>query len=152
MFPKKAAILDHAARYEPALAQAFKTEMQILFYTQEIRITTGGFMKNDSIAQAVKILEELLAGLDEAYWEACNIERKDFFYDIISAVHSELSEIGKLSVQDHDLVYEPITVEFKAARAKLSRLRNMLDDFVLRSSTSSRLETLINDAVALPLR
>lgn len=109
-------------------------------------------MTNDSIAQAVKVLEGLSAGLDEAYWEASTIERKDFFYDIISAVRSELSEIGKLSVLDHDLMYEPITVEFRAARAKLSKLRKMLDEFVTRSATASRLEILINDAVSLPIR
>ena len=40
-------------------------------------------MKNDSIARAVKILEELLVGLDVAYWEASTIDRKDFFYDLI---------------------------------------------------------------------
>jgi hypothetical protein len=109
-------------------------------------------MKNDSIARAVKILEELLGGLDIAYWEASSIDRKDFFYDLICAIHSELSEIGKLSVQDHDLIYEPITAEFRAARTKLSKLRKMLDEFVLRSGTAARLETLINDAVSLPLR
>ena len=71
---------------------------------------------------------------------------------MITAVHSELSEIGKLSVQDHDLVYEPITVEFKLARAKLSKLRKSLDEFVLRSATAQRLEILIHDAISLPIR
>lgn len=102
-----------------------------------------------SIANAAKILQELLTGLDQAYWEASNIERKDFFYDIISAIHCELSEVGKLSVQDHHLDYEPITLEFRAARAKLARLRKLLDEYVHRSSTAIRLESLINDTVAL---
>jgi len=109
-------------------------------------------MTNTSIAKAVKVLEGLAAGLDVAYWEASTIDRKDFFYDIISAVHSELSEIGKLSVLDHDLGYEPITAEFRAAHNKLGKLRKVLDEFVLRSSTASRLETLISDAVSLPTR
>jgi len=109
-------------------------------------------MANDSIAKAVKILEGLAAGLNDAYWEANSIDRKDFFYDIISAVHSELSEIGKLSVLDHDLVYEPITSDFRAARAKLSKLLTMLDELVIRSNTAARLETLIHDAVSLPAR
>ncbi len=109
-------------------------------------------MTNNSIANAVNILEGLAAGLDQAYWEASTIDRKDFFYDIISAVNSELSEINKLSVLDHDLVYEPITVQFRAARTKLSRLGKTLDDFVLRSSTAVRLENLINDALLLPAR
>jgi hypothetical protein len=109
-------------------------------------------MASNSIARAVKILEELLTGLDEAYWEASSVDRKDFFYDIISAIHFELSELGKLSVQDHDLEYEPITAEFRSARVKLSKLRKLLDEFVLRTSTAVRLEILINDVVTLPIR
>ena len=35
---------------------------------------------------------------------------------------------------------------------KLSKLRKMLDEFVLRSGTAARLETLINEAVSLPAR
>ena len=107
-------------------------------------------MATKNIAIVVHILEELLEGLNQAYWEATNIDRKDFFYDIISAIHLELSELNKLSVQDHDLEYEPITKEFRSARAKLCRLRRQLDEFVVRSTTLVRLETLIQDVVALP--
>lgn len=109
-------------------------------------------MASISIASAVRVLEELVSGLDQAYWEASSIERKDFFYDIISAVQYELAELGKLSVQDHDLDYEPVTAEFRNSRAKLSRLRKLLDEFVQRASTAARLEMLINDTVALPFR
>jgi hypothetical protein len=108
-------------------------------------------MKNDSIANAVRILEELMAGLDEAYWEASCIERKDFFYDLISAVQAELSEIAKLSVQDHDLIYEPISSGFRIARAKLSRLSGVLDDYVVRSTTAEKLNLLIQDVMTLPM-
>jgi hypothetical protein len=52
-------------------------------------------------------------------------------------------------VQDHHLEYEPITLEFRAARSKLSRLRKLLDEYVLRSSTAARLESLISETVAL---
>jgi hypothetical protein len=109
-------------------------------------------MSSNSIANAVNILEGLAAGLDQAYWEVSTIDRKDFFYDVISAVNSELSEINKLSVLDHDLVYEPITVQFRAARTKLAKLSKTLDEFILRSSTAARLEALINDAISLPVR
>ncbi|HWV15081.1 MAG TPA: hypothetical protein VN030_06580 [Cellvibrio sp.] len=105
-----------------------------------------------SIARVVNLLEELLGGLDQAYWESSKIDRKDFFYDLISAVNLELSELSKLSVQDHDLDWEPITHEFRLARPKLNKLRKLLDEHVLRSTTAARLEILINDVVALPLR
>jgi hypothetical protein len=106
-------------------------------------------MSNSSIARAIKVLEGLLSGLDQAYWEANSLDRKDFFYDLISALHAELSELGKLSVQDHDLDYEPVTEEFRTARPKLSRLRKLVDDFALRSTTAVRLENLINEAIVL---
>ncbi|WP_049631781.1 MULTISPECIES: hypothetical protein [unclassified Cellvibrio] len=106
-------------------------------------------MPNNSISCAIKILEDLLAGLSQAYWEANSLDRKDFFFDLISALHAELSELGKLSVQDHDLDYEPVTEEFRAVRPKLSRLRKLVDDFALRSTTAVRLEHLINESMVL---
>lgn len=106
-------------------------------------------MPSNSIANAISTLEDLLKGLDQAYWEANSLDRKDFFYDLISALHAELSELNKLSVQDHHLDYESVTEEFRAARPKLSRLRKLVDDFALRSMTAVRLEHLINEAMVL---
>ncbi|TQV81273.1 hypothetical protein FKG94_09250 [Exilibacterium tricleocarpae] len=102
-----------------------------------------------SISDAISTLEELLSSLDNAYWEAATMERKDLFYDIISAVNHELSELAKLSVQDHNLEYEPITVELREAGTKLSNLRKLLDECVLRSRTATKLEALLSDAIAL---
>ena len=106
-------------------------------------------MPNSSISSAMKVLQDLLAGLNQAYWEANSLDRKDFFFDLISALHAELSELGKLSVQDHDLDYEAVTEEFRAVRPKLSRLRKLVDDFALRSTTAVKLEHLINEAMVL---
>lgn len=106
-------------------------------------------MVHASISDAVQTLQELLENLDNAYWEAASMERKDLFYDLISAVNNELSELAKLSIQDHDLEYEPVTSEFRVAKGKLSNLRKLLDECVLRSSTSAKLETVIGDVVAM---
>lgn len=109
-------------------------------------------MSSNSISTAIRILQDLLSGLEQAFWESNNVDRKDYFYDLISAIHAELSELNKLSVQDHDLDYEPITEEFTAANSKLSRLRKLLDEYVLRSATAARLEGLISEAVVLLVR
>lgn len=106
-------------------------------------------MSSNRISNAISMLEDLLAGLNQAYWEANSLDRKDFFYDLISALHAELSELGKLSVQDHDLTYEPVTEELRAVRPKLSRLRKLVDDFALRSTTAVRLEHLLNEVTVL---
>ena len=105
--------------------------------------------QNTTISSAIRTLQELMSGLDQAFWEASSVERKDYFYDLISALHAELSELNKLSVQDHDLDYEPITQEVQRIRGKLSGLRKCLDEYLVRSATAARLETLIHDAVLL---
>jgi hypothetical protein len=106
-------------------------------------------MPTASITDAIRTLEELISSLNNAYWEASTLDRKDRFYDVISTINVELSELAKLSIQDHHLEYEPITPEFRQANAKLSNLRKLLDDSVLRSSTASKLEADIGEVIAL---
>jgi hypothetical protein len=102
-----------------------------------------------TIANAVNTLSELLQGLEDAYWESSCVDKKDLFYDLISGVNRELSELAKLSIQDHHMEYEPVSLEFRRARAKLMDLRKLLDDCVARANTAARLEDLITDVVNL---
>jgi len=106
-------------------------------------------MEKTNISTAISIMEELLANLDNAYWEATDIERKDIFYNIISAINRELTELAKLSIQDHNLEYEPVTAEFRIARSKLRGLHELVDGCVLRSRTAINLEALISDVALL---
>jgi len=52
-----------------------------------------------SIVSAGKVLEDLLVGLDQAYRDANNLDRKDCFQVVLSALPLELAEPGRLSVQ-----------------------------------------------------
>jgi len=106
-------------------------------------------MSSKTIAHAIQVLEGLLKGLDQAFWEANSVDRKDFIYDLIGAVHGELSELNKLSVQDHDLQYEPISEEIQLIGAKLARLQSLSAEFLLRATTTKRLDALINDVKGL---
>lgn len=102
-----------------------------------------------NIAEAIAILEELVATLDHTYWESNHIDQKDRVYDLINVLHKELSELAKLSIQDHELEYEPISADFRLARSKLSNLRKTIEDSVFRASTAAALEASISATVAL---
>ena len=106
-------------------------------------------MSSNTIAHAIQVLENLLKGLDQAFWEANNLDRKDHIYDLISALHGELSELNKLSVQDHYWNYEPITQEIQLMRAKLTRFQATQTDAVLRATTAKRLEPMVTEALSL---
>jgi len=106
-------------------------------------------MKSTTIAESIPALEELTDYLDRAYWEANSMNVKDSIYDCINAVHKELSELGKLSIQDHDLDYEPISTDFILATRRLAEFRKYLDGHIVRSSTISKLDNSISSIIAL---
>jgi hypothetical protein len=113
------------------------------------RLTEGIPMSKPSIADAVDNIENLLAVMDDAYWEASSIDKKDCIYSIIALLHEERAELAKLSIQDHDLPYEPVSSAFKRLQPKLNELRRNLDDVVMRARTAARLEAVINKVVAM---
>ena len=106
-------------------------------------------MSVTNIATATRHLEELLHVLDDAYWEAATVERKDAFYATISVLNGELAELAKLSIQDHGLLYQPITSEFRDLKPRLNHLHKLNEDASLRPSTALRLEASIPPVVAL---
>lgn len=106
-------------------------------------------MPSSSIAAAIPVLEELNSVLDKAFWEANSLNVKDTIYDCISAINKELSELSKLSIQDHDITYEPISIEFKVATQRISSFRKYLDGNIMRSSTLSKLDSATSAIVQL---
>lgn len=106
-------------------------------------------MTSFSITDAIPILEELSTLLDKTYWEANSMNTKDIVYDCISAIHTELSELNKLSIQDHDMAYEPISADFKMATNRLSTFRKYLDNHIMRTSTLHKLDHSISSVIKL---
>lgn len=102
-----------------------------------------------SVASAITTLEELNGILDKAYWEASAINAKDAIYDCISCLSKELSELNKLSIQDHDLPYEPVSYEFKSITRRLTIFRKYLDSYIMRSSTIENLDRSISSTLQL---
>lgn len=106
-------------------------------------------MERVTIARAVTTLEELLEALNNAYWEANSIGQKDVVFDLISSVHDELNELAKLSVDDHGMSYEPITIQFRRCCSKLKNLSSNTDDWFPRMVTAQKLQSSINEAAKL---
>jgi hypothetical protein len=106
-------------------------------------------MTYNRISDAVAALDTLLYVLDKSYWDANTAERKDYFYDLIAALTTELREIAKLSVQDHHLLYEPITEDWRLVRTKMAKLQKQTDEYVAHTSTSTQLQHALADVLPL---
>jgi hypothetical protein len=102
-----------------------------------------------TIAHAIPILDELTSTLDKAYWEASSITAKDAIYDCFSTISKELLELNKLSIQDHDLIYEPISYEFKSMTRRLPIFRKNLDRYIMRITTLETLDNAISSTIQI---
>lgn len=106
-------------------------------------------MERVLIAEATRHLDSILQVLDNAYWEASAVPHKDTIYDLISILHLEINELAKLSINDHNMAYEPITAEFRNSQHKLHRLQSHIADWITRSQTAKRLEDELPRLIAL---
>ncbi|TVP60142.1 MAG: hypothetical protein EA349_01840 [Halomonadaceae bacterium] len=79
-------------------------------------------MAQATVADALREFMTFMDILDDAYWEAARIEHKDSLYDIISIFTKEVSELNKLSVQDHHYPYEIISEGLQRVVPRLERI------------------------------
>lgn len=106
-------------------------------------------MEHVSISEAIRTLESLSQILDNAYWEASEMSSKDFIYDAITVIRDELNELAKLSVEDHNMPYEAITLGFRASLNKFETLQAKADYWVNRSKRVQQLKSELPALIAL---
>ena len=106
-------------------------------------------MDRVTIAKAMHRLEELISVLDNAYWETSDLDQKDRFYDLISAFQLEVSELSKLSVEDHYMAYEPISLQAKNALGKLKTIHSSTEEWIPRSKTAAQLNGILPAIIQL---
>lgn len=106
-------------------------------------------MQRFTIANAVDTLEDLYTSFTAAYWDANDVFQKDTIFDILSIITVEMNELNKLSIEDHQMRYEPITTQFPACARKFKQLQNRIDDWFPRTSTAQSLHTALANATHL---
>jgi hypothetical protein len=98
------------------------------------------------------VMNEFLAFselLDDAYWEASKIEHKDVIYDIISLFSQEISELNKLSVQDHHYPYEFISEGIRRVVPKVVELESLLERIVKRTQTMKDMKEVLSNVIII---
>ncbi len=106
-------------------------------------------MERLTVANAVDTLEELYDALTAAYWDANDVFQKDTVFDILSVITGELNELGKLSMEDHYMGYEPVTEQFPACARKFKQLQSHIDEWFPRTRTAQSLQSSLANATNL---
>jgi len=106
-------------------------------------------MTAKSIDYAINTLTAAVRLLENAYWESSDIQCKDRVFDLYSVINEELTELSKLSVNDLELPFEPITDNFSEACKKFGLLMNNLETWFARSSTVQSLREVLPKAALL---
>ena len=88
-----------------------------------------------SIAQATVLVSDLVDALENVYWEAPSITVKNQSFNMVRILQQEITELTKVSVQDHHYEYETIACPGKKVAEGLEALATLLDSEVLRNQT-----------------
>jgi hypothetical protein len=96
-----------------------------------------------SIAKASVFVTELLEVLEDLYWESPNITVKNQCFNVVRLLQQELTELTKVSVQDHHYDYELIACSAKDMNQCLDELSQLLSSEALRTRTRNHLLPLL---------
>jgi len=96
-----------------------------------------------SIAKASVFVTELLEVLEDLYWESPNITVNNQCFNVVRLLQQELTELTKVSVQDHHYDYELIACSAKDMNQCLDELSQLLSSEALRTRTRNHLLPLL---------
>ncbi len=103
-------------------------------------------MSKKTIGEATSFIEELLALMEDMYWETNAVDVKDQCFNVIRLLQNEMTELTKISVQDHDYEYEVIVCKPGQMKASIDELEDILAGEVLRQRTREHLVPLLETA------
>lgn len=106
-------------------------------------------MSQTSVADTLREYLSLLELLDDAYWEAATMAHKDMLYDTISIFSQEVSEINKLSIQDHHYPYEVITEGIRRVVPTLERLDERREEIIQRTQTLTDFRDILSSVLGI---
>jgi len=87
--------------------------------------------------------------LDDAYWEASDIQQKDFIYNIISLLSQELLELKGIDENEQQYHYEFISEGIRRISLKLTELESNLEEIVSRTQTLTDMKEVLSNVIAI---
>lgn len=96
-----------------------------------------------SIAKASVLVSDLVDVLETVYWEVPSITVKNQCFNMVRILQQEITELTKVSVQDHHYEYETIACPGVKVAEGLNKLYELLSHEVLRTQTEDSLTPLL---------
>lgn len=104
---------------------------------------------NITIAQATVLVSDIVEALEDVYWESSSVTIKNQCFNVVRILQQEITELTKVSVQDHHYEYETIACPGKDVAKGLEKLSELLANEVLRNKTKALLTPLLEQAKAI---
>jgi hypothetical protein len=99
-----------------------------------------------TIAQGSLLVSELLEVFEHVYWESPSVSVKNQCFNVVRLLQQELTELTKVSVQDHHYEYEPIASPARVFAKELNLIMSLLSNEVLRTTTQQQLHDVLEQA------
>ena len=102
-----------------------------------------------TLSQATDLFDQLVNLLDNAYWEASNIEHKDLIHNLQRISSIELIELNKVSGLDADMPYEAATYGLRSSKMEFRKLMEKIQEICRRTKTSTDLNNILPDVIKI---
>ena len=99
-----------------------------------------------TIAQGSLLVSELLEVFEHVYWESPSVSVKNQCFNVVRLLQQELTDLNKVSVQDHHYEYEPIASPAQVFAKELNLIMSLLSNEVLRTTTQQQLHDVLEQA------
>jgi len=103
-------------------------------------------MSKKTIGEASSFIVELLELMESMYWETNSVDVKDQCFNVIRLLQEEITELTKISVQDHHYEYEVIVCKPAQMKNSIDELEDILAGEVLRQRTREQLVPALETA------
>ena len=101
-----------------------------------------------TIAKATVLVSDMVDIFEQVYWESPSITIKNQCFNLVRTMQQEMTELTKVSVQDHHYDYEVITCSGEKIVAGITKLDDLLKSEVMRNQTQSQFQILVKQALS----
>lgn len=87
--------------------------------------------------------------LDKAYWEASDIDSKDFIHGTMSALSEIISDTDEQDLAANTALFEALEPKIKAANQALNKIKEEIAKITKNIATAGMVVAAINKAVSM---
>lgn len=97
----------------------------------------------------IDVYKALFDALDDAYWEASDVQSKDLVHGVEMVVGDLIKQIGEQQLKDNAAIYAALGPKIKMTNDALKKVQAQIDDITKNIDTAAKVVSAIASALSM---